>query len=100
MKPSGDILAEVVATSNCNEGEVLPKDAFPQLSLNIYTVKIERKSLPEKVERFRGLMANGDCAFQEGLLTAWEMMNLDLNVDLAVLAACETAPRREERGKG
>jgi CHAT domain-containing protein len=44
---------------------VLTKDAPAQPTLNTYTVKIERKSLAEKVERFRRRMENRDYDFQK-----------------------------------
>jgi CHAT domain-containing protein/tetratricopeptide (TPR) repeat protein len=44
---------------------VLTKDASAQPALNTYTFKIDRKSLAEKVERFRGRMENRDYDFQE-----------------------------------
>lgn len=37
---------------------------------------------------------------EDGLLEAWEVLNLNLNADLAVLAACETARGRIGNGEG
>ena len=43
--------------------------------------------------------ANND-GKEDGLLEAWEIMNLDLKADLAVLSACETARGRIGAGEG
>jgi CHAT domain-containing protein len=37
---------------------------------------------------------------EDGLLEAWELMNLDLKAELAVLSACETARGRLSKGEG
>jgi CHAT domain-containing protein len=39
-------------------------------------------------------------AHEDGLLEAWELMQLDLHADLAVLSACETARGRIGAGEG
>ena len=45
------------------------------------------------------VLAQGD-AGEDGLLEAWELMQLDLKADLAVLSACETARGRIGAGEG
>jgi CHAT domain-containing protein/Tfp pilus assembly protein PilF len=45
------------------------------------------------------LLAQGD-KNEDGLLEAWELMQLDLKADLAVLSACETARGRFGAGEG
>src|SRR2546428_7809570 len=37
---------------------------------------------------------------EDGLLEAWELMQMDLHADLAVLSACETARGRYGAGEG
>src|SRR5262245_30555292 len=44
-------------------------------------------------------LARGD-KNEDGLLEAWELMQLDLKADLAVLSACETARGRPGAGEG
>jgi CHAT domain-containing protein len=44
-------------------------------------------------------LAHGDTN-EDGLLEAWEIMQLDLKADLAVLSACETARGRFGAGEG
>jgi CHAT domain-containing protein len=53
---------------------VLTKDASSQLALNTYTIKIERKSLAEKVERFRRRMENRDYDFQALSTELYELL--------------------------
>jgi CHAT domain-containing protein len=41
-----------------------------------------------------------DAAEEDGLLEAWEVMNVRLNADLAVLSACDTGRGQLSRGEG
>ena len=45
------------------------------------------------------VLAQGD-KNEDGLLEAWELMQMDLRADLAVLSACETARGRFGAGEG
>jgi CHAT domain-containing protein/Tfp pilus assembly protein PilF len=45
------------------------------------------------------VLARGD-KNEDGLLEAWELMQMDLHADLAVLSACETARGRFSAGEG
>jgi CHAT domain-containing protein len=57
-------LLDFIVTDESAHLFVLTKDASAQPTLNTYTVKIERKALAEKVERFRRRMENRDYDFQ------------------------------------
>ncbi len=46
------------------------------------------------------LSSGGPSGKEDGLLEAWEIMDLDLHADLAVLSACETARGRITSGEG
>lgn len=46
------------------------------------------------------VLAQGNEAKEDGLLEGWEMMQMDLQADLAVLSACETARGKIGAGEG
>ena len=46
------------------------------------------------------VLARGEGGEDDGLLEAWEIMNMDLKADLVVLAACDTARGRYGAGEG
>ena len=46
------------------------------------------------------VLAQGEGGKEDGLLEAWEIMQMDLQADLAVLSACETARGRIGAGEG
>ncbi|HEY6333147.1 MAG TPA: CHAT domain-containing protein [Blastocatellia bacterium] len=46
------------------------------------------------------VLSRGEGSQEDGLLEAWEIMNMDLKADLVVLAACDTAGGRYGAGEG
>ena len=46
------------------------------------------------------ILAKAKDSSDDGILEAWEVMDLDLKADLVVLAACETARGRVSGGEG
>ena len=46
------------------------------------------------------VLSQGEGTDEDGLLEAWEIMKMELNADLAVLSACETARGRVGDGEG
>jgi CHAT domain-containing protein/tetratricopeptide (TPR) repeat protein len=46
------------------------------------------------------VLAQNDDSKEDGLLEAWEIMQMDLNAELTVLSACETARGRVGAGEG
>jgi CHAT domain-containing protein/Tfp pilus assembly protein PilF len=46
------------------------------------------------------VLTSGDGTTEDGLLEAWEIINLDLNADIAVLSSCNTARGRIGAGEG
>src|SRR4029079_1722348 len=46
------------------------------------------------------LSQSGADEHEDGMLEAWEIMNLDLNAEMVILSACDTASGRVAGGEG
>jgi CHAT domain-containing protein len=46
------------------------------------------------------MLASEEGMKEDGMLEAWEMMRMDLDADMAVRAACETARGEVSAGEG
>ncbi|HEX6622718.1 MAG TPA: CHAT domain-containing protein [Pyrinomonadaceae bacterium] len=57
-------------------------------------------TLDDAAPMYSHLALAGGGAGEDGLLEAWELMQLDLRADLAVLSACETARGHAAAGEG
>ena len=69
---------------------------YEVLHFATHAVLDDRKPLYSRIMLSR---AEGDVG-EDGLLEAWEVMKLDLNAELAILSACQTARGRVAAGEG
>jgi CHAT domain-containing protein len=78
--------------------ELLKQEAGRYRILHIATHGIINHSSPLYSQLV--LATSPDNPGEDGLLEAWELMNLDLNADLVVLSACDTGRGRVGEGEG
>jgi CHAT domain-containing protein/Tfp pilus assembly protein PilF len=85
-------------------GEKADEKSFRRLAPSARVIHLATHGIadPENALRSRVLLArSGDGGTSEdGSLEAWELMQLDLHADVAVLSACETARGRITEGEG
>jgi CHAT domain-containing protein len=86
-----------VLTGDAAKEEVVKEEASKYRIVHFATHGI----LDDKSPLYSRLMlASEDGAKEDGMLEAWEIMKMDLQADMAVLAACETARGRVSAGEG
>lgn len=69
---------------------------YPLLHFATHSILDDRNPMYSRIL----LSYAGDSAQEDGLLEAWELMKLDLNAEMIVLSACQTARGRVGAGEG
>jgi CHAT domain-containing protein/ketosteroid isomerase-like protein len=92
----GDKSSKVYVGADARE-EVLKAEADKYRVLQLATHGVINNASPMYSHV---VLAQGGESKEDGLLEAWEIMQMDLKADLAVLSACETARGRIGAGEG